>query len=380
MASQKKLSKWVRFIRLGIKKGGAALAKSLLGKKSFSVLGIPSGLDSVEGTKSLLYPAEEMWITLPKTEGPLFWKFQQNPIDVKENGFLAVSKGIATHLGGTLTEKGKLITTYLQEIDGKSPSNHNLFNLSSKRFFPKILKTDQPVVNLTSAWSGAFYHWMYEILPRLHLIEKEKVGALYIETVHPFQKESLLLLEIPPSNLILAQSFQGVESPQIMIPSVPSHPTSWTFRYLREQFLPRLKRGIKRRVYISRNDAGKRRVINEEAIENILHKRGFETVVLSRLSLKEQMEVFYGAEAVVGPHGAGFSHLFCCDPNTPILEFFSPAYVHPCYWQIASHGKLPYYYLFGKGEPFPSGYESHLDPDIEVDEKALILTLASMGL
>ena len=87
------------------------------------------------------------------------------------------------------------------------------------------------------------------------------------------------------------------------------------------------------------------------------------------------MELFYAADAVVGPHGAGFAHLAFCNPKTPFLEFFSPAYTCPCYWFLCHHMEHPYYYLFGEGEHLPDGIHSGSDPDILIDPNKLTTLL-----
>ena len=103
-------------------------------------------------------------------------------------------------------------------------------------------------------------------------------------------------------------------------------------------------------------------------------------VELSHLSFKEQAEHFLAADVVVGPHGAGFSHLVFCKPQTPVLEIFSPAYVNDCYWHVCDRIGLPYYYLFGEGERYPDGVQPHLDPDIHVDLAKLEASLRLVGI
>ena len=145
----------------------------------------------------------------PQTvEENLYWRFQAilNGMDLPEEGILELREGTATAKGGNLSLQGRLVTTFLQRIDGKLPHQHDLFKFSTKRFFPKIYRADQPVVSLTAGWQGAFYHWVFEVLPRLHLVEKGGYAPkkIYVESARGFQKQSLELMGITSEQIINA--------------------------------------------------------------------------------------------------------------------------------------------------------------------------------
>jgi hypothetical protein len=76
-----------------------------------------------------------------------------------------------------------------------------------------------------------------------------------------------------------------------------------------------------RRVYVSRSDARLRHVLNENALLPSLEAFGFERVTLSGLPIGAQVRLFRHAEAVIGPHGAGFAHIAWCSPGTKVVEF-----------------------------------------------------------
>jgi hypothetical protein len=77
-----------------------------------------------------------------------------------------------------------------------------------------------------------------------------------------------------------------------------------------------------RRIYVSRDDARLRRVLNESEILPLLNEAEFEPVALSRLPIGRQVSLFRHAEAVVAPHGAGLAHIAWCRPGTRVVEFF----------------------------------------------------------
>lgn len=79
------------------------------------------------------------------------------------------------------------------------------------------------------------------------------------------------------------------------------------------------------RLFVSRRDAAKRRLVNEAEILAALAPLGFRAVALAEMPLPRQFALMRAAEAVVGPHGAGFTHL-ALHPGVPRLgEVLHPA-------------------------------------------------------
>lgn len=372
--------------KVAIKKTCALTLGKVFGKHSFPLFGIPSGLEwQIEkkgGNRIDIYPPLPVTMAPPRTVEAALSKsaiFNVNEYTIPGEGVLLLFDGVATYRGGNLSPRGKLITTYLQSTGGKPPHKNDLFSLSSKDFFPPIFRSEESVITLASCWQSAFYHWMFEVLPRLHLAEKGgfPLKNVYIDTSLPFQKESLDLLELSEKQIISAHTYAGVYAPQLIVPSVPHTPSFWSCSYLRHKLIPKLTRRDPIRLYISRRDASRRRVINEEEVISCLKRYDFTCITLGDLPFKEQAEYFLAANIVLGPHGAGFSHLVFCNPKIPVLEIFSPKYVNPCYWHICDRVGLSYYTLFGE-----EGYSSHsdLDPDIYVNLDKLEASLRLMGL
>ena len=86
------------------------------------------------------------------------------------------------------------------------------------------------------------------------------------------------------------------------------------------------------------------------------------------------MNLFYNAEVIVAPHGAGLSHLVFADLKVRVLELFAPIYVQQHYWHISNVMGFDYHYLLGedKGERC---VDSSLFLDLAKVEKALATIL-----
>ena len=78
-----------------------------------------------------------------------------------------------------------------------------------------------------------------------------------------------------------------------------------------------------RRLFVSRCDAKRRRLLNESEVLLELSQLGFEHVTPGCLSFKDQVAVFSQAQIVAGPHGAGLTNLIFMPKGGATIEIFS---------------------------------------------------------
>ena len=102
-------------------------------------------------------------------------------------------------------------------------------------------------------------------------------------------------------------------------------------------------RAGRRKVFISRQFTGMRRILNEEALREALRQRGFEIIVLEKLPLAEQMAVFAEADVIISPHGAGLTNVIFCNAGTLLIEIFPDIGVHSSsFRRISTHMDMDY--------------------------------------
>jgi hypothetical protein len=210
---------------------------------------------------------------------------------------------------------------------------------------------------LTSLWSDGYYHWLFDVLPRLELLRR--AGAeperLVVSADLPFQRETLERVGVEPARWIAAGPKLHLEAETLAVPSLPGDmgtPPAWAHAFLRRALMPSAdEEGRRRRIYVSRKNSARRRVVDEPRIAEVLAAHGFEPVFPEALSVAEQARLFHSASAVVAPHGAALSNLVFCRPGTPVVELFTPRYVATCYWIIAAYGGLRYGYVLGDAAP-----------------------------
>jgi hypothetical protein len=101
------------------------------------------------------------------------------------------------------------------------------------------------------------------------------------------------------------------------------------------------------KLYISRRDAGSRRIRSEQAVADVLRDAGFRIVASSELLYSEQVSLFRRASHVVGMHGAGLTNIVFCAPGTEVLEIFHPIGNNASYAILAAGARLRYSALVG---------------------------------
>jgi capsular polysaccharide biosynthesis protein len=94
------------------------------------------------------------------------------------------------------------------------------------------------------------------------------------------------------------------------------------------------------RIYLSRNDARWRRVLNEDEFLPQLESRGFKKIRLCDFSVEELSKLMSGAKYVIAPSGANLAATFFCTNGCKIIEFSDKPMILKYYFQIASsaHG------------------------------------------
>ena len=326
--------------------------------------------------------------TLPKGLEAITWHFNPQP----PRQFLAIIPWgrIWGPNGSVIAPDNKLLWDVSFEYN-KTPKSHPIF-LQEK--LPPITYTSETLAVITAQCSFNYYHWMFDVLPRLNLLRQSPVefdrfvinrGKYYMEEYCKYQNESLDLLGIPKEKLIECNNQTHIQAKQLIVSSmagytayVPKH----VCQFLRNEFLQKdniQKLTESERIFISREDATHRKLLNEEEVVHVLKKYGFKIVKLSALSFVEKIQLFNSAEVIVSPHGAGLSNIVFCNPGTKVLELFTPTYLLPCFHIISNHVNLDYYYLVGEVVPPDHTRQVHSDPIvIDIDKLKRVLDLAGI--
>ena len=226
----------------------------------------------------------------------------------------------------------------------------------------KLVRLDARVAVLSTAGGGIFYHWLYQLLPRIELIRRAGIALddvdyfLVNDLAGRYKAETLKAIGVGRDKLLLSSELRYVQARELIVPSIVlrggCYP-DWMRSFLRRTFLGDAEavRSAGRRLYLSRGEAKYRRVLNEDAVSDVLRQYGFEIVRLETLPFADQARLLSEAAVVVAPHGAGLGNVVFCDAGTKVIEIFAPELVTGFYWRLCTESQLDYYYILGEGKP-----------------------------
>ena len=222
------------------------------------------------------------------------------------------------------------------------------------------LEIDEACLLFNSQSSG-YFHWIVEHLSRVEgLVEYERRTGTRPSIIVPpdmtaFQKESLRLLGYDEDDWLPWDTFQATVD-TLVVPSVRREyddgiaaPAS--IEWLRSEMISsgmpsESTQTDGTRLYVSREDAGRRRVSNEEEILEMLSSYGFETVRPGELSEEQAVQTFNRAEIIAGPHGAGLTNMIYSE-DCAIVELLPNDTYSWAYYVLAQQLEFEYCYLLG---------------------------------
>jgi hypothetical protein len=143
-----------------------------------------------------------------------------------------------------------------------------------------------------------------------------------------------------------------------------------------DRFHPRLLRPVRdafaargrdpvRKVYISRSDAERRRLVNEDEVWPLLRKAGFERVHMEGMGFDEQVNLMQETRVLFAPHGAGLTNMMFCHEGTNVVEIADLGFPNPNFYALASAMGLRYWLLAGDG----LGDVHPLEKDLRVEPR-----------
>jgi hypothetical protein len=102
------------------------------------------------------------------------------------------------------------------------------------------------------------------------------------------------------------------------------------------------KRPGTRKIYLSRRDAPRRRMVNEADMTRRLKKFGFEILQLEGMTIAEQQALLGSARVVVAEHGAALTNVVWCPTNATVIDIHPTVPAMPCFRILAELRGLRY--------------------------------------
>lgn len=210
---------------------------------------------------------------------------------------------------------------------------------------------------VTNSNSKNFFHWFLDVLQKLEFLEQKHRGATEngVVIIPSDHKADFMEFSLDAFGFRFYQQDKDQLISIKKLTVLPDLAPTGNYRKevvlnlrkrLRNHFLRELNESYQvKRVYITRKNAKKRKIVNEEDLLPKLGELGFEIIDMDALGFKQQIQVMLGAEMLVSLHGAGLTHMLWMKDRGKVLEIRASGDCHNnCYFTLASDLELDYHY------------------------------------
>jgi Glycosyltransferase 61 len=214
----------------------------------------------------------------------------------------------------------------------------------------RVVSVDFPAVNVALPYRHNYFRWMFEgiggLLTAREFIPRD-VRVVVRQALKPFEAETLAAVGVDPDSVFVLPANCVVQFPELYLLPRPATtdgalaPTAANaVRRLARYQVDSARPG---RLYVTREESSRRRIVNHDEVLVTLARHGFSEVSAERLSVSEQIALFAQAEAVIGVHGAGLTNAVFSAPGTLLVELQPELRkMRPVYWNLAAVAGLRY--------------------------------------
>jgi hypothetical protein len=261
-----------------------------------------------------------------------------------------------------------------------------------QKYFYEPIKHKGTVFSMLSGGGAVinYSHWLIDAIPRIGLLKKSglfnKVDKFLVPNYkYDYHFETLELLGIPSSKVIIGNEYNHIQADKIIATSNPRHIGHfpyWIGTFLRDSYLNTIApTEFPSRIYIRRSDSSLRNILNEDKLVAALKPFGFVDYELSKLSFAQKVNLFRSADYIISAGGAALGNLVFCKKEVKALEIFSSTYVSTMFADIAIRMGLEYHYLIvdvnKKYKKIDQAQKEHFAVDIDKIIKKLETLLSS---
>jgi capsular polysaccharide biosynthesis protein len=230
------------------------------------------------------------------------------------------------------------------------------------------LQTEKQGIWIINDWSNGYFHWFADALPRYIYASRYIKNHVVVLPLNyqqsPFVVDSLKLLNVKvvyynPQKLLFLK--------ELLLPSIVAPTGNYNVKIM-HQLRARFTKDVatnanEKLIYISRERATRRKVVNENQLVDFLKSKKFEIHYFEDYTLQAQIKLMQETKCIIALHGAGLTNMLFMKENSFVVEFRNENDNHNnCYFSLASDLNLNYSYIncSGKGG-------STQDADVKVD-------------
>jgi|TARA_B100002003_G_scaffold107701_1_gene100008 capsular polysaccharide biosynthesis protein len=218
------------------------------------------------------------------------------------------------------------------------------------------------VLTLVQGASGNknYFHWVFDILPKIKLCSEHyllnEIDFFYLPKLQNFQKQTLSIFGIGEEKILSSNLYRHIQASELIVVDHPWYHKgfildqveflpSWIIHWLRDVYLKCAKKfDGNEKIYIDRTESkfNHCQIQNDNEIFDFLKEKGYSKYKVGDLSFFEQIYLFQNAKNIIGAHGAAFTNLVFCEPNTKIIEIRPSTQPNNNYKRISQVANLDY--------------------------------------
>lgn len=219
-------------------------------------------------------------------------------------------------------------------------------------------------------------HWLTAHLPKLLLLrERDALDDVLLPAERtPAIDSSLRLAGFDPGRFRTFEGDTPLEVDELTLLGTDRFRPELVRLVPQALGIDRAARG-RRKVFISRAKAGRRRLLNEDEIWRLLEPEGFERVCMEDLAFDAQVALMGESAVLLAPHGAGLTNMMFCPPGADIVEIADPGFPNPNFYALACALRHRYWIVPARS----SGTGHPLEKDLLADADAVGTILRRLG-
>lgn len=248
-----------------------------------------------------------------------------------------------------------------------------------KRLFKFFLpyNTINKAIWIIDEWSAEYFHWLTDSLSRLNSVRLfESDYTLILPKSYqdkPYISESLSILNF---NVYYYNPKKRLRVKELLLPGHVAPTGNYNtevINNIRTSFLKEKLIIPTKKIYISRQKAAKRKILNEDKVTALMIQYGYEIHFFEDYSFQEQINLMSEAISLVSLHGAGLTNMLFMQQGGQILEIRNQNDSHNnCFFSLASSLKHNYYYLCSEG----TSKDTHaVDVNVDIDQLNAVIQL-----
>ncbi|MBX9929532.1 MAG: glycosyltransferase family 61 protein [Gemmatimonadaceae bacterium] len=188
---------------------------------------------------------------------------------------------------------------------------------------------------LGSGYSENYYHWLFEVLPRLALLDDLGDPALRLLVpgpLRPWQAETLALLGMDAGRLEVIADDESVTVGELFAPRTVAREgmvDDWAIAWVRTRLARPADRGSAR-LYLARKSQ-LRLLAGDAEVEAAVRARGYTIVEPASRTVAEQIALFADAAVIAAPTGAALSNVAFAPAGAQLVSLNPRTFVGPTF-------------------------------------------------